>query len=129
MISLRQVTAPAARLAQLQRAQSRINGCGALEREANTFGGSVVDLGRAVESDLSADVRSRIDGVANGRASTAVVNGDTANIFVVCQREAGGAAVPSREEIEARLREREMSMLSDRYLRNLRREATIITRQ
>lgn len=129
VISLRQVTAPAARLAQLQRAQSRINGCGALEREANTFGGSVVDLGRAVESDLSADVRSRIDGVANGRASTAVVNGDTANIFVVCQREAGGAAVPSREEIEARLREREMSMLSDRYLRNLRREATIITRQ
>ncbi len=131
VVSLRQITAPAARLAQLQRAQGRINGCGSLEREASTIGGgaAVVDLGRAVENDLSADVRSRISGVANGRASTAVVSDDTANIFVVCQREAGGAAVPSREEIEARLREREMSMLSDRYLRNLRREATIITRQ
>lgn len=131
LVSLRQITAPAARLSQLQRAQSRINGCGSLEREANAIGGGaeVVDLGRAVENDLSADVRDRISSVANGRASGAVVSGDTANIFIVCQREAGGAAVPSREEIEARLREREMSMLSDRYLRNLRREATIITRQ
>lgn len=130
MVSLRQITAPAARISQLQRAQSRISGCGALDREANTIGGgaSVVDLGRAVESDLSADVRSRIAGVATGSASAPVVSGDTANVFVVCAREAGGASVPSREEIEGRLRERELTMLSDRYLRNLRREATIITR-
>lgn len=130
MVSLRQITAPASRMSQLQRAQSRISGCGSLDREANTIGGgaAVVDLGRAVESDLSADVRSRIAGVATGAASTPVLSGDTANIFVVCAREAGGAAVPSREEIEGRLRERELTMLSDRYLRNLRREATIITR-
>lgn len=130
MVSLRQITAPAARISQLQRAQSRISGCGALDREANTIGGgaSVVDLGRAVESDLSVDVRSRIAGVATGSASAPVVSGDTANVFVVCAREAGGASVPSREEIEGRLRERELTMLSDRYLRNLRREATIITR-
>jgi peptidyl-prolyl cis-trans isomerase SurA len=57
------------------------------------------------------------------------VSGEQANVFVVCAREAGGAAVPSRDEIEDRLRERELSMLSDRDLRNLRREATIITRQ
>ena len=131
LVSLRQITAPAARMNQLQRAQSRIAGCGSLEREANTIGGgaAVVDLGRAVESDLSADVRARIAGVATGSASAPVVNGDQANLFVVCAREAGGAAVPSREDIEGRLREREMTMLSDRYLRNLRREATIITRQ
>jgi peptidyl-prolyl cis-trans isomerase SurA len=131
LVALRQITAAAARMSQLQRTQSRISGCGALEREANTIGGgaTVVDLGRAVESDLSPDVRARISGVATGSASAPVVSGDTANIFVVCAREAGGAAVPSREEIEGRLREREMTMLSDRYLRNLRREATIITRQ
>lgn len=131
LVSLRQITAPAARMSQLQRTASRISGCGNLERDANAIGGgaSVVDLGRAVESDLSADVRSRINGVAAGSATAPVVSGDTANVFVVCAREAGGAAVPSREEIEGRLREREMTMLSDRYLRNLRREATIITRQ
>jgi peptidyl-prolyl cis-trans isomerase SurA len=37
--------------------------------------------------------------------------------------------LPSRQEIEGRLREQEMSMLAERYLRNLRREATVITRQ
>lgn len=131
LVSLRQITAPAARLNQLQRAQSRISGCGGLEREANAIGGgaAVVDLGRAVESDLAPDVRARLNGVATGSATAPVVSGDQANIFVVCAREAGGAAVPSREEIEGRLRERELTMLSDRYLRNLRREATIITRQ
>lgn len=131
IVSLRQITAPANRMSQLQRAQTRINGCGgSLERETNAIGGaSVVDLGRAQESDLSPDVRARISAVPNGQASAPVVSGDTANIFVVCNREAGGAAVPNREEIEGRLREREMTMLSDRYLRNLRREATIITRQ
>lgn len=131
LVSLRQIVAPAARLGQLQRAASRISGCGNLEREATTIGAgaSVVDLGRAVESDLSPDVRSRITNVAPGGASAPVVNGDEANVFVVCARQAGGAAVPSRDDIEGRLRERELTMLSDRYLRNLRREATIITRQ
>jgi peptidyl-prolyl cis-trans isomerase SurA len=131
LVSLRQITAPAARLSQLQRAQSRISGCGNLEREATAIGGdaAVVDLGRALEADLSADVRARIADVPAGSASTPVVSGELANVFVVCAREAGGAAVPSRDEIEDRLRERELSMLSDRYLRNLRREATIITRQ
>ncbi len=131
LVSLRQIVAPATRMAQLQRTVARINGCGSLEREVANVGGgaSVVDLGRAVESDLSADVRSRIANVAAGSATAPVVNGEEANVFVVCARQAGGAAVPSREEIEGRLREREMTMLSDRYLRNLRREATIITRQ
>jgi peptidyl-prolyl cis-trans isomerase SurA len=131
LVSLRQITAPAARLSQLQRAQSRISGCGNLERVATALGGdaAVVDLGRALEADLSADVRARIADVPAGSASTPVESGEQANVFVVCAREAGGAAVPSRDEIEDRLRERELSMLSDRYLRNLRREATIITRQ
>ncbi|HRP10164.1 MAG TPA: peptidylprolyl isomerase, partial [Terricaulis sp.] len=119
LVSLRQITAPAARLSQLQRAASRISGCGNLEREAANIGAgaSVVDLGRATESDLVPDVRARIANVAVGAASAPVVSGEEANVFVVCARQAGGAAVPSREEIEGRLREREMTMLSDRYLR------------
>ena len=98
LVSLRQITAPASRLSQLERAQGRIDGCGSLEREANAIGAgaTVVDLGRAIEADLSPDVRSRIANVANGRASAPVIAGEQANIFVVCNREAGGAAVPTR---------------------------------
>jgi peptidyl-prolyl cis-trans isomerase SurA len=57
------------------------------------------------------------------------VDGEQASMFVVCARQTGGGGLPSRQEIEGRLREQELAMLSERYLRNLRREATIITRQ
>ncbi|MBL8543186.1 MAG: peptidylprolyl isomerase [Hyphomonadaceae bacterium] len=128
-VSLRQISAPAAREATLQRVQRRIEGCGNLEDLARGIdGASVVDLGQTQESDLSPAIRERITGVEIGRASPVQVQGDQASTVVVCARETGGGGIPSREEIEARLREQELTMLSDRYLRNLRSEATIITR-
>jgi peptidyl-prolyl cis-trans isomerase SurA len=129
VVTLRQVVAPIGRRSALERLQGRIESCGGLEREANAIdGASVVDLGMVSESDLSPDTRSRISGVAAGRASQLVIDGETVNIMVVCTREAGGAGVPSRDEIEMRLRERELNMLSERYLRNLRREASYVYR-
>lgn len=89
----------------------------------------MVDLGQTIEADLSPDIRSRLEGVRVGGASAVVTNGDQANIIVLCARETGGASIPDRQQIEDRLREAELSMLAERYLRNLRREATIITRQ
>lgn len=130
VLSLRQISAPAARRAALERVQRRIEGCGNLEREANAVeGASVVDLGQTVEADLSPAIRTRVNGVNVGAASPVEVNGETASTIVVCAREAGGGAVPDRQEIESRLRDQELALLSERYLRNLRREATIITRQ
>lgn len=130
LVRLRQITAPAGRENALARVQRRISGCNDLEDEvASIPGASVNDLGQAAESDLSPVVVERIAGVAVGAASRVQVDGDLASAFVVCSREAGGSAVPDRQEIEGRLREQELTMLSERYLRNLRREATIITRQ
>lgn len=128
-VSLRQISAPAAREATLQRLQRRIEGCGNLDNLAQGVdGASVVDLGQTQESDLSPAIRERINGVEVGRASPVQVQGDQASTVVVCARETGGGGIPPAEEIEARLREQELTMLSDRYLRNLRSEATIITR-
>jgi peptidyl-prolyl cis-trans isomerase SurA len=129
IVSLRQITAPAARQNAIERLQRRINGCGDLEDSvAGVQGAELVDIGRITEADLSPDIRSRVEGVQTGRASAVVANGDQLSIIVVCARETGGGGVPPREEIEDRLREQELTMLSERYLRNLRREATIITR-
>ncbi len=129
LVSLRQITVLAARESALQRLQRRIEGCGNLdELAASVDGASVVDLGQTQESDLSPAIRERINGVATGRASPVQTQGEQASTVVVCTRETGGGGIPSREEIEMRLREQELSMLSDRYLRNLRSEATIITR-
>ncbi len=130
IVSLRQIGAPAARVNALERAQRRIRGCGDLDADVSGVqGASVIDLGQTTESDLSPAIRERIAGVAVGLASPVQVSGDQASTIVVCARETGGGGVPAREEIEERLREQEMTMLSERYLRNLRREATIITRQ
>jgi peptidyl-prolyl cis-trans isomerase SurA len=128
-VSLRQVSAPVARQAALERLQRR-GGCSDLDAQAGSIEGAVVvDLGQAREADLSPAIRGRITGVATGGAAPVVTDGDTANTIFVCARQSGGGAVPAREEIEGRLREQELALLSERYLRNLRREATIITRQ
>ncbi len=130
IVSLRQVTAPAARLNAVERLQRRLRGCDNLEADAASInGGLVIDLGQTTESDLSPVIRERIANVAVGAGSPVQVDGEQASTIVVCARETGGGGVPPREEIEGRLREQELTMLSERYLRNLRREATIITRQ
>src|SRR5262249_612498 len=125
-----QVTVPANRANVLTRAQHRISGCGDLDHVVTGVdGGNVVDLGQTAESDLSPEVQARINGVANGSATDVATSGDTASILVVCNRETGGGGVPTHDEIEDRLRGEEMNMLADRYLRDMRRQATIITRQ
>ena len=130
LVSLRQVTAPAARRSNLDRIRRRAAGCANLDDAVEGIqGASMIDLGQTIEADLSPDIRARLEGVAIGGASQVVLNGEEANILVLCGRETGGSAIPDRTQIEDRLREAELSMLAERYLRNLRREATIITRQ
>jgi peptidyl-prolyl cis-trans isomerase SurA len=128
--SLRQITAPLSRQSTMERLQRRVDGCGDLDRDiASIQGANVIDLGQTVESDLAATIRDRISGVETGRASPVVIDGEQVNMIVICSRETGGGGLPSRDEIAERLREQELTLLAERYLRNLRREATIITRQ
>ncbi len=127
--TLVQVVSPASRQNAMQRLQRRVSGCGDLDDDISGIqGASIVDLGRTSEAELAPAVRERIAGVANGAASPVQVSGEQASMIVVCARETGGGGVPEHSEVESRLREQELEMLSQRYLRNLRREATIITR-
>jgi peptidyl-prolyl cis-trans isomerase SurA len=128
IVTLRQVTAPAARTNALERLR-RAN-CNNLERETGQIqGASMLDLGQAQESELSPAIQTRISGLGAGSASAVLTEGEQASVIFVCGRQTGGANVPSREEIESQLRESELALLAERYLRSLRREATIITRQ
>lgn len=127
IVSLRQITAASARQSTLQRIARRIEGCQDIDSDiAGIEGATVIDLGETQESELSTAIRARINGVATGTASAMQVNGEIADVIVVCSRETGGGGVPSRQEIEDRLREQELALLAERYLRNLRREATIL---
>jgi peptidyl-prolyl cis-trans isomerase SurA len=130
-VSLRQISAPLARQSAMERLQRRIDGCGGdLDRGVHGVeGANVVDLGQTTEADLSPAIRDRITNVEAGKASAVAPAGDQVNMFVVCSRQTGGTGVPGHDEIESRLREQALSLQAERYLRNLRREATIITRQ
>lgn len=129
-VALRQISVPIGRQSQLERVARRLRSCETIERDTRDIEGvNVLDLGTTTEADLSPAIRDRVSGVAVGQAAPVQPVGDSANTFVVCSRQTGGGGVPDRQEIEERLRESEMSMLAERYLRNLRREATIITRQ
>jgi len=129
IVDLIQVTAPAGRQNDLERVRRREEGCPNIERQiANIQGAAFVELGQTTEADLAPAIRERINGLGERQASEVRVNGEQADMFIVCGRSTGGAGVPDRREIEGRLREQELNMLAERYLRNLRREATIITR-
>lgn len=129
VVTLRQVSAPASSVNALGRAQRRIENCRNLEGDiSGVSGAEIADLGQTGEADLSPAVRARIANVAAGSASAVETEGDQASIIVVCAREAGGAGVPDATQVERRLREQELDMLAERYLRNLRGEAAIITR-
>jgi peptidyl-prolyl cis-trans isomerase SurA len=129
IVNLRQVSAPTNRQNALERLQRRLRGCDDLDRQIGEIdGASTIDLGQTSEAELSPAIRERITGIAAGSASPVQVSGETATMVVVCTRQTGGGGVPSHDEVEGRLREQELGLLAERYLRNLRREATIITR-
>jgi peptidyl-prolyl cis-trans isomerase SurA len=68
--------------------------------------------------------------VAPGQTTPAFAVGTGAGVLMVCAREVAmrGVELPSREEVEDELFQAQLGMLAQRYLNNLRREATILTR-
>lgn len=128
-ISLRQVTAPTTSRSPFERQMRRVEGCDGLQRiVANVTGAQVVELGDTLESELSTEVRARIAKVEDTKATEIYETPTGLAALVVCARTSAGGGLPSRQEVENRLYEQEMAMLSQRYLRNLRRDSTIITR-
>lgn len=128
-VALRQVKAPKEQRAALQRGLRRISGCDGLEPAmSGVNGASVVDLGEATEAELSDEVRGRVQTVQAGSASEIYETPDGLAALVVCARGSSGDGVPTRDEIENRLYDQELALLAQRYLRNLRRDSTIITR-
>ena len=49
-------------------------------------------------------------------------------IFYVCGKKSGSTELPSRDEIKDRLFNQELTLVAERYLRDLKREATIVRR-
>jgi peptidyl-prolyl cis-trans isomerase SurA len=117
-----------------------VNGCGNLAALAKAEGATTVPLGLINVKDLAPDFRKILEKTPNGRATPPLRSANGVQMFVVCaggmspgrqamQQEAQGETkpfqMPTREEIQNRLYNQELSMMSRRYLRDLRRDASI----
>lgn len=116
--------------ADLKAAVARIDDCGSVEsiaaEDENLRAVSLTDLD--VE-DLGPEAQAMVMSTPIGQATDIFAQSGTIAVMYVCDRRDDVEATPSRDQIEDRLYSEQLGMISERTLRNLRREATIIRRQ
>lgn len=113
----------------LREAASEANSCeAAIEVAADNDNLDATEIEDIRMEDLGQEGQNMINEVEIGQPTQVFALSGRLAVMYVCDRRQSGAALPTREEMEDRLFARELSMISDRSLRNLRREATIIQR-
>jgi peptidyl-prolyl cis-trans isomerase SurA len=112
--------------AKLIKLKSDLKGCDGLEARAARVPGVVAgDLGEADVKDLKAEFRDAALKLAVGQVSDPIRTDAGLHLLAVCGRRQAGVDIPSADEVENRLREDELSLISKRQLRDLRNSATI----
>ena len=115
--------------AKLLKLKSQINGCASVETSAAKFEGVVAgDLGQADVKDLAPSFQAAIQPMKVDQVSDPVRTAAGLHLIILCGRHQSGLTMPSRDEIESRIEDQQLSMISRRYLRDLRSSATIETR-
>lgn len=73
--------------------------------------------------------RSSLEGLDVGQSTGILDIPDGSKmVFFVCAKRSGDADLPTREQIKDRLFNQELALVAERYLRDLKREATIVRR-
>jgi peptidyl-prolyl cis-trans isomerase SurA len=102
------------------------DGCDGLEARAAKVDGVVAgDLGEADLKDLKPEFRDAVQSLTAGQVSEPIRTDAGLHLIAVCGRRQAGVNIPPTDEIEARLKEQEISLISKRSLRDLRNSATI----
>lgn len=127
-VELRQVLSADGGLAALNSLSLTQPSCDDLKTSANDLGLIYAELGRVPESALTSEVQNAIAGVPEGGASGVINTPAGPAVLFVCDRGQAGVQLPTRDQIEDRLFSQQITMLSQRDLRDLKREATIIRR-
>ncbi|MEO1660509.1 MAG: SurA N-terminal domain-containing protein [Pseudomonadota bacterium] len=79
--------------------------------------------------DLGPEGKSMVMTTEIGQPTEIFAQSGTLGAMYVCDRKDNVEAIPNRDQVEDRLYTQQLGMISERSLRNLRREATIIRRQ
>lgn len=115
--------------AELNDAKASIKGCSVPRSVLDslpdaTFG----EVGRLNVKDLPVEYRNAIDGLAIGEAGGPVRSTDGLHLLVLCDRDDQTQDAMMRDAVQRSLEDQQMAMLARRYLRDLRRTATIEVR-
>lgn len=122
-------TGPDAR-ANLGEAADKTSGCRDLETASDAIDGvTAYDLGTMSLNEIGLAYQALFTSTAEGEATDILELSDNrlAKVYV-CKHVMDQGAIPSRDELEESLREQQISLIADRYLRDLKRDATIIRR-
>jgi peptidyl-prolyl cis-trans isomerase SurA len=115
-----------------------INGCSTASAVAKSHGAKFDMIGQMSVKDVAPQFRKILEETPNGRSTPPLRSATGVEMFIICSGgmqpavQVGGgpgavraAEEVTKEEVENRLFNQELSMLARRYLRDLRRDATI----
>lgn len=106
-----------------------LTSCDTLSEDIKTLEGvAQADMGQLRASELNEQLIDTLAKTEVGTISDPIERPDGAASIMVCDREATGTDIPTRDEIENRLIDQQLAQASRRALRDLRRKATIVVR-
>ncbi len=113
----------------LMEAMSRIKSCADVQSVANSRSElRAQDMTDIDVVELGEEGRGLVLGAAVGSPTEIFAIGGGLAVMYVCRRQDGAEALPSKEDMKNSIKARELNMISERELRNSRRDATIIYR-
>jgi peptidyl-prolyl cis-trans isomerase SurA len=134
MVSLKQAAIPLpadAAAPQVEAAQKKLASlapkltCENLVEQADKANAVGADLGETDINELLPEFKSAVAGLKVGQVSAPVRTSAGMHLVALCGQRATSVDVPSKDQVENRLYQQQMSMLSRRYLRDLRNSAAI----
>ncbi len=115
--------------AKLEAIRPAATSCETIEAAAAGVEGVLAgDLGEAEIQDLAPAFREAAESLQPGQLSAPIRTPAGLHLVAVCGKRQSGTQIPSSQQIENRLFGQQLSMISRRYLRDLRNSATIETR-
>ena len=115
--------------ADLLAAMEKIKSCDDVQSVANSKTNlRAADLDEINVDELGPEGSDLVKATEIGQPTAIFAASGGLAVMYVCDRQDGAEALPSRDDLKGSLKNRELGMISERELRNLRREATIIYR-
>jgi peptidyl-prolyl cis-trans isomerase SurA len=102
--------------------------CAALEDASLEGDATVTRIGRIRVADLAAPLQATVMRLDTNQISAPLRTEQGIVLFMVCERDAGVAQLPPREQVQQRLELEKLDLLARRYLRDLRRAAIVDVR-